>query len=566
MTTLTPDYLSIDYSTLITRLKDQLQDSDTFADYNFEGSNISILIELVAYIAEMNTFFANKIAKNVHIETADIYEAVNRAARQMGYEPKGPISSSTTITVTVTGATPGNTYRIFPFSEIECPTELDDDGDTIKFANTILYSETPTGSEFTMSVRVRQGIPTELTGYTGNDLVDNELLLPSNYAYDSNLDDTYPSLSLTVNDVEWTRVADFWSELSAYQTEDNVYMFIYDRYGRSKVTFSSSRNVPSSNDVISLTVLESLGADGNVGSGTINQAETEFVYEVESGTYLEPSQVIITNGNSSTGGADAEDISTIKQSAKASLHTQYRNVTDVDYESHLEERSDIVVAQAWGEQEIAPSGSYNNYNKVFISVIPTLWGNGSINTTTNDFTVSWGSSATDTGTLVPTAYNSTWQTELSLYLEPRKMISAYEVWKLPDLIYFSFDFSVRIKRGYSFSLIRTDIINKLDYWFRNANQNFNSIINFNDIMEFILDTTQVSSDDNFSYIKGIRNLNLRDINISVNIYENNSVGNFPYYIEEATTYKGDNKLRRIQLGYDQFPELSVDTVRVTQES
>jgi hypothetical protein len=565
MTTLTPDYLSIDYTTLLTRLKEQLQASDTFADYNFEGANITILLELIAYIAEMNSFFANKIAKNVHIETADIYEAVNRSARQMGYEPKGAISSSTTLTVTVTGATPGHTYRVFPFSQIECPQDQDEDGDTIKFANTILFSQTPTASEFTFDMRVRQGTVTELTGYTGSDLVDNELLLPSNYAYDSNLDDEYPSLIVTVNGYEWTRVPDFWDELSAYRTVDNVYMFIYDRYGRSKLVFSSSRNVPGTDDVIEITVLESLGADGNVGANSITKPETEFMYDVDDAVYLEESKVIVTNDSSSTGGADVEDITTIKEAAKASLHTQYRNVTDVDYESHLEERSDVVVAQAWGEQEIAPSGSYNNFNKVFLSVIPDEWGSGSINSADDYFTVSWGSSATDV-IMSPSAYNPTWTSELSLYLEPRKMISAYEVWKLPVLIYFSLDFSVRVKRGYTFSLVQSDIINKVDYWFRNANQDFNDIINFNDILEFVLDVTQVSPDDEFSYIRGIRNLNLRDMDVSHHIYENNDNGLFPYYVEDASTYRGDNKLRRIQLGYDQFPVLSKDTIRVTQES
>lgn len=566
MSTLTPDYLSTDYSTLLTRLKEQLQQSETFADYNFEGANITLLMELVAYIAEMNTFFANKIAKNVHIETADIYEAVNRAARQMGYEPKGPISSSTTVTVTVTGATPGNTYRIFPFSQIECPDELDENGDTIKFANTILYSATPTASEFTLDVRMRQGTVTELTGYTGDDLVDNELLLPSNYSYDSNLEDLYPSLLLTVNGLEWTRVSDFWDELSAYQTVDNVYMFIYDRYGRSKVVFSSSRNVPATDDIISITVLQSLGADGNVGANTIVQPETEFVYDVDSVAYLDTSQVITTNDTTSTGGADAESITTIKEAAKSSLHAQYRNVTDVDYESYLEERSDVVVAQAWGEQEIAPSGSYNNYNKVYLSVIPDVWGSGSIRYSDDTFTVSWGSSATDSTLIIPSGYNTSWMSELSLYLEPRKMISAYETYKLPSLVYFSFDFGVRIKRGYDLTLVQTDIINKLDYWFRDSNQNFNSIINFNDIIEFLLDVTEVSPDDEYSNIKGIRNLNIRDIDINHVIYENNTVGNFPYYVESSTTYRGDNKLRRIQLGYEQFPMLSKTTVRVSQES
>jgi len=565
MPTLTPDYLSIDYNSILTKLKSQLQNSDVFADYNFEGSNISVLLELIAYIAELNTFFANKIAKNIHIETADVYEAVNRSARQMGYEPKGPVSSQTTVTVTVTGATPDHTYRVYPFKQIECPDETDEEDNTIKFTNTILYTVIPSASEFTFDMVVRQGDVIELTGYTGDDLVDNELFLPSNYAYDNNLDDTYPSLEVRINGIAWTRVPDFWDELSAYRTIDDVYMFVYDRYGRSKVVFSTSRNVPGKNDIIEVTVLKSLGADGNVSSGSITQPETEFLYDEDDAEYFDSDSITIINNDISTGGADAEDIAIIKENAKASLHAQYRNVTAVDYEAHLEERSDVVVAQAWGEQEIAPSGSFNNYNKVHISVIPDVWGEGTIDFEYDTFTVSWGTSASQ-NMMVPTVFSKTWQNTLSLYLEPRKMISAYEKFELPDLIYFSLDFGVRIKRGYDFTLIQTDIRNKLDYWFRSTNQEFNSVINFNDIIEFLLDTTEVSPDDNFSYIKGIRNLNIRDIDISHKIFEYNTIGKFPYYVETIGTYTGENQLRRIKLGYNQFPILAKYTVRVTQEN
>jgi hypothetical protein len=49
MTVLRPDYLNLDYSTIMARIKSQMQNSETFADYNYEGSNIAILIELTAY-------------------------------------------------------------------------------------------------------------------------------------------------------------------------------------------------------------------------------------------------------------------------------------------------------------------------------------------------------------------------------------------------------------------------------------------------------------------------------------------------------------------------------------
>lgn len=563
--TLTPDYLSIDYSTAIQRIKDQLSSSDIFADYNYEGSNIAILIELVAYMIELNTYYTNKIAKNIHIETADIYEAVNRGARQMGYEPQGPIGSRATVTVTVTGATVGSTYRIYPFTEIECPTLQDDDGNTIVFATTSTTSHTATAGTFSVDINCKQGQVTSLTGYDGDDLVDNELILPSNYAYDNDIDDDYPSVSVTVGGDEWSRITDFYDELSALYTVDDVYMFVYDRYERSKLVFNSSRNVPTADDDIEITALVTLGADGDVAAGTITSPETNFVYDVDAGSYVNNSQITVTNANASTGGADAEDTDSIKENAKAALHTQYRNVTSSDYISHLEERSDITVANAWGEQEIAPSGSINNYNKVHLSVIPTTWGNSTIGRTTNTFTVSWGSSASET-IYSPSGISSTWENTLSDYLEPRKMISAYEEWELPELVYFSFDIGIRKKRTYSFSNIRTDILNKLIYWFRAANREFNEIINFNDITEYLLDTTEISSTDDFEYIEGIRNLNIRDIDVSTTIYEYNTEGNYPYYVDLSTTWKGENQLRRIQLGHDQFPVLSSSTVRISEES
>lgn len=564
MATLNPDYLSIDFSTLIERIKTQLQNSDTFADYNFEGSNIAILIELVAYIAELNTYFTNKIAKNVHIETADIYEAVNRAARQMGYEPKGTVSSRGTVTVTVTAATPGNTYQVLPFTPLECSEVLDDDGNTIKFANTTLYSTSPTASSFEFDMTVKQGEVVQITGYDGGDLVDNELILPSSYAYDNDLDDDYPALSLTVNGVEWTRISDFYDELSAYYTEDNVYMFVYDRYGRSKIVFNSARNVPSSDDVIALTVLRSLGADGDVFANSIDQPTGNFLYDVDNAEYFSNDNIAIANSSATVGGADAESIDSIKPNAKAALHRQYRNVTAADYRSHLEARSDVDVGQAWGEQDTTPSGSINNFNRVHLSVIPYQWGDGTIRTSSATLSPDW---STSTGSyLIPSAYDNTWETTLKTYLEPRKIISAYEKFNLPSLVYFAFDIGVRIKRAYTFSEVSTDILNKLEYWFRHTNQDFNSIINFNDITEFILDPTEISDDDNYENVKGIRNLNIREIDVSHTVYEPNEDGNYPYYVEASTAYTGENQLRRIQLGFNQFPKLLKDICRVSQES
>ena len=562
MTTLTPNYLDIDFNTIITRIKEQLADNDTFQDYNYEGANITILMELFAYIGELNLYYLNKLAKNIHIETADIYEAVNRSARMMGYEPKGPVGSRGLLTVAVSGITPNSEYRVNEFTQLTS-TEEDDAGAGILFANTVLISQTPTAGQFSFDMSVRQGEVVDLTGYDGSDLIDNELLLPSNYAYDSNLEDEFPSLQLTVNDSLWERISDFYDELSPLSSEDNVYMFIYDRYQRSKLLFSSSRNVPAIDDVLVMKVLNTLGADGNVGANTIINLPDEFLYDVTRASYVSNTQIIITNTNATIGGADAENIEIVKENARAVLHAQFRDVADVDYKSHLESRSDIAVAQAWGEQEISPSGDVNEFNRVHISMIPTEFNSATIPVSANTWFPGWET----TGTIsVPSGINSTWRSEILEYMEPRKMISAYEVLELPDLVYFSFDFGVRKKRLIEFDELAADITNKLDYWFTTESRAFNETINFNDIIEYILDETEVSPTDNFDNITGIRNLNLRDIDVSKTVYEPNTDGNYPQYVESNTEYIGENKLRKITLGFNQFPILQLATVNVSEET
>ena len=69
MTDLTPGYLELDYNTLKTKLQTLLENSETFKDYNFEGSNISTLIELMAYLSELTTFYTNRLAKNFFPES-----------------------------------------------------------------------------------------------------------------------------------------------------------------------------------------------------------------------------------------------------------------------------------------------------------------------------------------------------------------------------------------------------------------------------------------------------------------------------------------------------------------
>jgi hypothetical protein len=580
-TNFTPEYLDVDYNSLVLSIKDELAGSDIFKDYNYEGSNIATLIELVAYIGELNTFFLNKIARNVFMETADIYENVNRLARQEGYEPKGYVSSKTTLSLVVS-ADDGDGGLNFVENDVlyipswhKITSSKEYNGSAINFATVSSQTAVATsGSTVSFDVPVVQGEVVELD-FMGSDIVDNELILPLyKYAHDEDIDDEYYSMELLVNDEPWTRISDFYDEISPLAEEDDVYMLVYDMYKVTKIIFSSSRNVPISTDEIKIYALKSLGVNGNVAANSITSPYVNFVKNTSNLTvgpnedgWLDNSTMSITNAAASTGGADPEDVDEIKENSPRIRNTQYRNVTASDYQAYLESRSDVECAYAWGEQEVAPSGNVLDYNKVYISVVPPDdpedWESGTINTSASIWTVSPSVSAS---IVVPTSYVSSWTTQLEEYLEPRKMLCEYEEFELPELVYFTFTFGVRLKRLRNFDEVSLDILNKLIYYFRPANRDFYDLIDFKDISEYILDTSITSPTDEFTYISGIRNFIIRDIDCNKTIYEANTDGNYPQYT--TSTYDSDveNQLRPIRLGYNQYPVLASSAVSIVEES
>jgi len=571
MTDFTPEYLSIDFLTLIEKFKNELKDSEVFKDYDFEGSNISILMELNAYVSELNTFFINKIAKNNFLETADVYEAANRLARQIGYESKGTRSARCTLQVAVSGTQVGDILRVLPWKQLNSGRQDPIDGDEILFATTISEQVTATGGQTFIDVPVRQGTIVNLTGYTGDDLIDNELILPTEYGYDDDLTDKIPSIRVTVNDTEWTRLSDFYLDVIP-NVSDNVYMFVYDRYRRNKIVFNEARNIPTIYDNVDIRVLDSIGTNGSIGADvdetwTILSDELIEITRGISTSYVDNNSITFALSAASIGAASPETIDEIRFNSQSALRSQFRDVNDIAYNSYLSARSDVVKANAYGEQDLVPSGAGDpqEYNIVHISVIPEEYGNNTIVTSGGEFTTDWN----ETGTvLIPVRYSAAWETELLSYLRSRKMISAYEIMKLPDLVYFSFEIGVRKKRIYEFTDIARDVLNKLIYYFRAENQLFNNEVDFNDIQEYLIDTTEVSPDDNFEYIKGIRNLNIRDINSNKYIYPYDANPDdwtlFPRWVDQPWTDR-DNTLRPIQLGLNQFPYLSDDTVKIVEE-
>lgn len=235
-----PDYLSVDFNTYLNKQIDLLKSMDSFKDYNYEGSNIRLLLEWMSYFASLNTYYLNQIAKNVFDDSAELYHNIHRIAKLKGYNARGYISAWTDLTITIDMYDKNGVMQYdigdklyIPEFKILYGTDLENDQVLIPFltrkskiievTDELFYKEavqvstpdftpgddyemlmepmeepTYTGS-ITFDVPIIQGELKELV-YTGKDIVDNKLVLPfDEFNHDSNDDNESSSCILKVN-------------------------------------------------------------------------------------------------------------------------------------------------------------------------------------------------------------------------------------------------------------------------------------------------------------------------------------------------------------------------------
>ena len=130
------------------------------------------------------------------------------------------------------------------------------------------------------------------------------------------------------------------------------------------------------------------------------------------------------------------------------------------------------------------------------------------------------------------------------------------------LIYFSFVIGLKVRSNYEYSAVEAAVHQKLQFYMDKANRNFHDIISYTDITDYMMDTTKDfgSTDTVYNLIKGLQTFTIRDIFCNYSIKEY-GMDQYPYYMTLANE-EYDNRLRRIQLGHNQFPMLNnIESIR-----
>ena len=362
-------FSSLDFDEIKAQIKDFLRSNSNFTDFDFEGSNFSVIIDTLAYNTYINAFNANLLANESFLDSATIRENVVSLARNIGYVPRsktaatatvrisdinvGTTSDSTTKFLTLraglvcVGASENTTYR-FSLPDNITSTRIKDIGGT-SFA------------QFDDPITIYEGTFLTRT-YRSSSSVDQRFIIDSPGIDSSTIrvfvsgpDDT--SLGRQYRMIDNILNIDKNSEIFLSQeVQDEKYeiMFGDGLFGRKL----------ENNSVITVRYIVT---DGSTGNGASNFS-FQGTFTKSDGTIFTPTEsVSVTTVTNASNGAEVEDVSSIKYFAPRLYSAQYRAVTPRDYEAIIgtifPQTESVAVV---GGEELDPP----QFGKVQISIKP----------------------------------------------------------------------------------------------------------------------------------------------------------------------------------------------------
>tara|TARA_B100000686_G_C16785366_1_gene974846 strand:+ start:1372 stop:3204 length:1833 start_codon:yes stop_codon:yes gene_type:complete len=342
----------LDFNSIKQNLKTYMRSQTEFADYDFDGSSISVLLDILAYNTHYNAFYLNMLANEMFLDSALLRSSVVSRAKALGYTPRS-----------VTGTSASVDLQIFPTGEPATIT-VDKNTDFTSVVNNISYTFNTTESTtiaknsnnqfFANGITLKQGVALIHT-YTANTLnPDQKFILPN-----SNTDTSTLTVKLKNSvDESNTYVYNKISDVTTVNSTSNVYYLNEGTDGRYEVSFGDGvlgRKIASGNIVI---------LDALVCEGTVTNGASEFSLAGTVGGYSNVTVATVTTG---FGGADRESIDSVKFNAPKNYETQNRAVTVNDYKRIVtSEYSDAQSITTWGGEDNDPPV----YGKVFIAVKP----------------------------------------------------------------------------------------------------------------------------------------------------------------------------------------------------
>jgi hypothetical protein len=343
-------YAAFDALSLKQLIVDRLNQTSTFTDQNFEGSNISAIIDIVAYSYHVLLFYLNRTASESLFSQATLYENINKIVKELNYKPIGYQTSLLTFETKADKSLDKDTYSIQRYSYFTL------NGINYSFTSDVSFTKETTSEEF-------------LQEFSRNNLLSQGIYVeyPPYFA----IGDDFETLSVAfVSDNENEVIDHFNIDVYVREKNSNKWfkyeetpsLFLNDSIARTfekrlnenqRYEIKFGNNITGrklqQGDEVALYFLKSDGSQGEVDVGLLN-GNGLFLYKTvkynqilidtvsQNLRYLtenEAKQLTFVNNEPSTKFQDLESAEQIKINAPKIYNAQYRLVTSSDYETFV---------------------------------------------------------------------------------------------------------------------------------------------------------------------------------------------------------------------------------------
>ena len=353
-------FTNLDFNTIRSQIKDYLRSNSNFSDFDFEGSNFSILIDTLAYNSYITAYNTNMAVNESFIDSATLRENVVSLARNIGYVPRSKKSAVATVNVNV-DVSSISAQQVKLNAGLVALGAVQGGSYTFSIPEDITVTPTSNGIASFNNISIYEGNYLTKTFVVDSSQTNQRYILPN-----ANIDTS--SIRVEVSDSSGVLTYNVYTNIFDVNSESRL--FLVQEVDDVKYQIMFGDNIlgkkPANGATITVTYIVTNGQDGNNAAnfnfaGRLTYISGGVDVDITSGISL------LTTTQSSENGDSIESMDNIKYLAPRVYASQYSAVTPNDYKSLIPFLyPNIDSVSAYGGEELDPP----EFGKVYITVKP----------------------------------------------------------------------------------------------------------------------------------------------------------------------------------------------------
>ena len=356
----------LDFDTIKSNLKTFLQGQSELTDYDFSGSALSVLLDVLSYTTHYNSYYLNMVANEMFLDSAGHRDSVVSIAKNLGYVTSSILSATATVNLVITSSV--NTGVILPQYTKFTATNIETNQSYIFVTDaahsTTTYTTNGANYDYTINnVTLKEGFHNSFSWIVNQEGLEQRYILPQSGVDTTTLTVEIKSNSSSATKDKWT----LYDNVSSLGSDKQIYFLQEVEDEKFEIYFGDGTfgKKLSNGNVIEANYIVTTGSDANGLGNFDNSSSRTFTI---SDSISNVSSVVATVVTPATGGtASAESLESIKFLAPKSFQDQNRAVTLRDYQSIiLRDYPNAQAVSVIGGEDMNPP----EYGSVVITVKP----------------------------------------------------------------------------------------------------------------------------------------------------------------------------------------------------